>query len=769
MQLPRFWRGLVLAVSCAGVSTGLAQSTTPPPAIPPSSATADEVVRLPQFSVAAERSDAYRAVDTMSLARIRGAIIETPLSINVITRELIEDLGANSAYDATRYFAGISNGRGSGTAGGINDRQNFRGFESQTRTVDNFSSTFLPGTSTSIDTFEPEFIERVEVVLGPNAILSPTGTPGGSINIISKSPRFTQENSIKVILGNYNAQKVAIDSTGPLPFFGGKRLAYRVIATGQDTETYIPGSWRKYDIAAELTYKLNETSEITFKYFGVDYAAYENASAPNDNGWLVYDPATIGGMTLADTPTTPGVTYNGRNGVNTNSITTERTNQAQLLYTGTLFDKVSVRFGGQFLSHNNVGDSAFPATSTTSTFDPATGQVIGVPAFNPTAVPVTWRYNKSIGLSYQVQNDYAANFKFGPVTLQPVAGWFIHYVHNPIGRTGQFVMTPTNLLAGDFRDPRPDINSFTFANRGRSNARQKQAYVLTKAGFLQDRIFVVGGVTRTWVSTQTYSYNPNTLVQVSGSELSGHRDNYLGSLLVKPLHNIAVYYTYSTNASLVSFNPGVGVSRPLWSQGRQHEFGVKTEFYNQRLSFSAAHFQMAQTNVTSPNPLANIDPVNNPGNILTDNTSRGMEFNANGGVTKNLSVIASYTLMKYRDAFGRKVRNVPDEFANLMANYKITDGTLKNLNVFGTVSYNGKTAGESQTGFTPLGVTQQVGFYVAAWTAFNAGAGYVWGDWRFNLNVDNVFNQKFGWQPASRLTVSPYPGTTVRLTTVYRF
>ena len=226
MNSPRVLRGLALACSFAGGAiTAFAQTPSPSPSPSSTASSNDEVVQLPQFSVSAERTDLYRAADTMSLARIRGAIIETPLSINVITRELMEDLGAAAAYDATRYFAGVSNGRGAGTAGGINDRQNFRGFESQTRTVDNFSSTFLPGTSTSIDTFEPEFIERVEVVLGPNAILSPTGTPGGSINVISKSPRFKQENSAKLVLGNYNAQKFAIDSTGPIPLWGGKRLA----------------------------------------------------------------------------------------------------------------------------------------------------------------------------------------------------------------------------------------------------------------------------------------------------------------------------------------------------------------------------------------------------------------------------------------------------------------------------------------------------------------------------------------------------------------
>jgi hypothetical protein len=70
----------------------------------------------------------------------------------------------------------------------------------------------------------------------------------------------------------------------------------------------------------------------------------------------------------------------------------------------------------------------------------------------------------------------------------------------------------------------------------------------------------------------------------SYSALNGHRDSYIGSLLVKPIKTIAAYYTYSTNANLVTFNSGNGVSQPLWSQGKQHEYGVKAEFLQQRLA-----------------------------------------------------------------------------------------------------------------------------------------------------------------------------------------
>lgn len=757
-------RSFLWLAPCALASIGFGQ------AAPPATTTArsDEPLELPQFTVSSAKGDPYRANEAMSLARIGGAILDTPVSINVISRELLDDLGANSTFDAARYMAGVGNGRGAGTNGGINDRMNFRGFESFSRTVDNFSSTFIPGNSTSIDTFEPEFIDRVEIVMGPDAILNPTGTPGGSMNVVTKSPLFTSQGYLKAIVGNYSAQKFAFDYTGPVPIGDGKHLAYRIIGSGQDTDTYIPGKFEKWDIGAELLYQFTPNSKLTFKYFGLDYKAYGNASAPNDNGWLIYEPTSIGGATLPDTPQTPGVTYNGTDGVDTNSITVERTNHVQLVYTGTIANFISMRLAGQLLSHNNVGDSAFPASATTSTsFDNATGQVNAAPAFNPAAVPEVWRYNKGIGVMHQFQNDYAANFHPGSASLQIVSGWAYQHNHNFPTRTGTANLPAANLFAGDYTVPRPDITTFSFGNRSKAQATQKQAYALFKAGLWSDRVFVTGGATRTWVKSQSYTLDKTTLAVLGVNALSGQKDNYIGSVLVKPTKNTSVYYTYSTNATLTTFNPGNGVSIPLWSVGKQHEFGFKSEFLNQRLTFTATHFQISQTNVTSPNPLANINPQA-AGNILTDNTSHGYEFNLIGGVTKNLSVIASYTDMKYRDAFNRRVRNVPDRMANLLANYRFTEGTLKNFSVFGAVAYFGDTPGETITGFTTLGVPRQPGFYVAAWHVFNAGAAYTYQRWSFNLNVDNVTNRKFGWQPASRLTVNPYPGTTVRLTTVFK-
>jgi len=103
--------------------------------------------------------------------------------------------------------------------------------------------------------------------------------------------------------------------------------------------------------------------------------------------------------------------------------------------------------------------------------------------------------------------------------------------------------------------------------------------------------------------------------------------------------------------------------------------------------------------------------------------------------------------------------------ANLLLNYHFSTGPLKNASVFVGVQHNGSVAGENtpNLGYTSLGVPEQVGFYIAAWTAANAGASYRWRNYRVNLNVDNMLNERFWWQPASRNSVDPYPGLALRL------
>src|SRR5687767_13985954 len=164
---------------------------TPPPPQPP----ADETITLPAFGVSSDRANSYRATDSMSAARSRTSLIDTPATVNVITSDFLADIGAASLFDATQYVSGIGNGRLAGGSG-ILDRQTIRGYENDGRTIDNFNSGFQAN-------LDPLLYERVEIVKGPNSILAPTGTPGGAIDVITKSPQFTRENSATLELARF--------------------------------------------------------------------------------------------------------------------------------------------------------------------------------------------------------------------------------------------------------------------------------------------------------------------------------------------------------------------------------------------------------------------------------------------------------------------------------------------------------------------------------------------------------------------------------------
>jgi iron complex outermembrane recepter protein len=728
------------------------------------STAAEEPVHLPQFSVSAEKADPYRPTDSVSASRIRGRLIDTPLTINVATQELIRDLGANSIFEATRYFSGVSPGRGTGPDG-IGDRQNFRGFESLTKTIDNFSSVSIPGNGGFVAVLDPVFIERAEVVMGPNTILAPTGAPGGSINLITKSPRYERANELSVSLGNYYADKITFDSTGPVG--SSSRWAYRAIAAWQHAKTYIPGGIRNWVASAQLAYKVSPTADLTLKWIGEEWQFTGSVSNIANRGWQIVDPASIRGATIGKEPTPgSGFTYAGGNGAATWNHTYDRVNIGEAVFTAPLSEHVSMRLAGQSIFDNNVGDSAFPSATPANTYDPATGQVIAVGTINPSALPIVARWNHAQNQGQQVQNDYAGKFSFAGISLQPVAGWALHH-NTATSVQRQFNnLPPANLFAGVYDPPKPNlISDYILAVKNKSNARQFQTYAFARAGFLQDRLLVTGGASRTWVRSNLYNYNVTTLALNSLVTLDESKDTYLAGAMFKVRDDAALYYSFTTNAALVT-GPG---NVPLWQSGRQHELGVKLDFFAQRLSFTTAHFQISQSNLTTPNPLFNVNPVGQPATILTDQTNRGYEFNLVGGLTRNLTIIASYTKMELRDAFDRRPRNAPDRTANLLLNYRFTAEPLKNLNVFAAATHNGKVAGETASGFTALGVPQQPGYYLPEWTVINAGAGYQWNRWRFNLNLDNVLNAKFPWQPSSRLSVSPYPGFTYRLTTTVRF
>ncbi len=83
------------------------------------------------------------------------------------------------------------------------------------------------------------------------------------------------------------------------------------------------------------------------------------------------------------------------------------------------------------------------------------------------------------------------------------------------------------------------------------------------------------------------------------------QDNRMEGILVKPLSNVSVYGSYSTNSGISSNTP------VLWQSGKQYEFGIKAGFFDQNLTLAADHFQISEANVSTINPAHNTDATRN--------------------------------------------------------------------------------------------------------------------------------------------------------------
>lgn len=755
----------LLATALAATLSGAAlhAQTAPPPATTPAES---ETVTLPQFTVSSDAANPYNPTDSLSAARVRAELIDTPVTINVITREFLDDIGAQSIYDAAQYVSGVSQGRLAGD-GGILDRQTIRGFESNGRIIDNFLTGFQ-------GQFPPDDIERIEIVKGPSAILSPSGSPGGSVNTITKTPLFSNHSAFSIRLANQFGQEATFDQTGPI----NKSIAYRVTGGVMDGQAYIPGKVQRWDVNPSFVFRFSPTTTLVVKSNILAMRWVGGASNPGTE--LIAGDDITGGATVGAKPP-PGFGYHANNTVPNWATRSDNVQRVAAELTHSFGDHINARLGATFLYDKFLLDGGQQGLAiSASRYNPYTGVYTPnetwaknssgtyvptvSPSYDPTAIPETANINPNWTHDFVVQNDWAGNFRAGPVSLQPVVGGY--YEWNSVGSFSKTAKLPSvNLFAKDNDPVHPALSAYNAGGPGVNVANQGDVYAILRSGFMEDRLYITGGATRYWANNAQTKFNGPGVANGYGI-LKGNHDSYLAGGLYKVTKNASVYYSFMSNsAPNNSFTP-LGI--PVWQNGKQQQFGIKTEWFDDRLMIEVAHYQVSQTNLSTPNPAAL--QAGQPATILTDQNNHGYELQITGRIAKNTTLFLGGVKMADRDAFGRRPRNIADRIIRGLLKYDFKDGILKDASVFVGVDRTGNSAGELPQGtITPLGVLQQVSFYVPDRTIVNAGASYRIGKYRFNLNVNNVLDKRLITQAAGRYSLTPFPTTQVMLTSTVTF
>src|SRR5688572_31987401 len=101
---PRASRWSVLVLSASLCPLPLMAQTAPAPG---SETPEEEVIRLSPFQVVETEDVGYRATNTTSGTSLNTAIKDLPMTIQVVTAEFINDIGATDFTEALAYASGV--------------------------------------------------------------------------------------------------------------------------------------------------------------------------------------------------------------------------------------------------------------------------------------------------------------------------------------------------------------------------------------------------------------------------------------------------------------------------------------------------------------------------------------------------------------------------------------------------------------------------------------------------------------------------------------
>ena len=166
---------------------------------------AQEAPVLNEVKIQAALDVPYKA-EKSSSSKLTQPLVDTPKTVQVLKKEMLQEQGAVSLMEALRNTSGITMQLGENGNTSAGDTFQMRGFSGQ-------SSTFVDGVrdlgAVSRDVFN---LEQVEVVKGAGGSDVGRGASAGYINLISKLPTLEQANDISLSVGTADKKRLTIDS-----------------------------------------------------------------------------------------------------------------------------------------------------------------------------------------------------------------------------------------------------------------------------------------------------------------------------------------------------------------------------------------------------------------------------------------------------------------------------------------------------------------------------------------------------------------------------
>jgi TonB-dependent Receptor Plug Domain len=216
----------------------------------------DALVMNP-FRVSTEKDSGYAAGNTLSGGRINTPLEVNPSSIQVITKEFMDDFAITDFNDAAKWTMNVEVPEGNDAPfGGSRFEFNVRGAGGSGNYPirDGFPQYFVPdGYNT----------ERFEIVGGPNSGMAGVGGAGGMVGSSSKRARFNNRSTTVSTRGdNFGGHRETLDFN-----YGVDRFGFRGNILYQDTKSIQTGTSKKQTaFTFRGEYKLTDRTIVSAQF-----------------------------------------------------------------------------------------------------------------------------------------------------------------------------------------------------------------------------------------------------------------------------------------------------------------------------------------------------------------------------------------------------------------------------------------------------------------------------------------------------------------------
>ena len=596
-------------------------------------------------------------------------LVNTPRSVIVLPKEVIEQTGSNSLADALRTVPGITFGAAEG-GNPIGDRPFIRGFDSQ-------GSIYVDGVrDLAAQTREVFAVDSVQIVRGSDSTLGGRGSAGGTINILSRLPQLETFGSLSGSYGEADYKRV----TGDVNLKISDTAAFRIEGMWHDQDVAGRDAiWAKrWGVAPSFAVGLGTPTRLTASFYHMESKELPDSGIPYL--YTIANHPGTGNVTtqpVLGTVTTAGgqtgyVSRKNFYGLAARDFRDATTNQATL--------RVEHDFGGITLRNTaryTHSDQSYIFTLP----DDSQGNVYGTAAVNPTSGAAgargdvltggyVWtRGNTRYGYSESIvdQTDLYGKFNTGSIehsfslgteiswektrrgtlvsangsTISPrcntatIARFYCVSLFNPnpnapwVNYTSDTSTTPTPIVKG------------ATATETQNDANTKAVYAFDSITLMPSLILNLGARYDRFQSTVTLPAAQQTRIKRVDNLF-----NWQAGLVFKPTAETSLYASYATAATPPNSLLGEGrednaitaaVLNLLKPQKtKSYEVGAKASLFGERLQLGAAVFQTDIAN-------ARVLDDNNTASFIGETRIRGVEFNVSGTILPGWTVFGGFT------------------------------------------------------------------------------------------------------------------------------